>query len=231
MSQENRVKDSLNQFHRGRVEVKALTENTLFSTIRSLLNPATILTALTEIENQVITRAVESVEVDLNVNVPGFNPNFREMMVKTNFDKVKDMTDDLADALRDSLMEGWQAGEGIPDLKKRVGEVYGNGNITSARAEAIARTETNNLFNGGRLQSAKDSGLNLLKVWDAHLDSRTGSDSKALEARYLHNGILLDDEFYDEVNDQFIDRPPNRPNCRCRVNFVIVEDEVVSAEG
>ena len=225
------ILNALDNYNRGRATVKALTESNLFMDFARILSPVVLITKLRNIVDQVITRAVESAEIDLNVNIPDFNPSFKEMTARANFDKIKGMTDNIAEELTETMLEGWRQGEGVAELKKRVKDVYSNGNITSARAEAIARTETNRMFNNGRLQAAKDSGLKLLKVWDAHIDSRTGSDSKALEKEYLHNGILLDDRFYDSVNNQFIDGPPNRPNCRCRLDFVSVGDEVVSAKG
>ena len=229
LGKEAEVKRSLDLFHRGRVEVKALTDSNMLVNLTAILSPLALYAAIKVLVGQVITKAVESVEVDLNVNLPDFNPVFRERAANHNFELVKGMTDDLAENLRETLLEGWQNGEGIAQLKKRVGTVWDNGNLTSARAESIARTETNRLFNESRLQVGKDSGISLLKVWDAHHDSRTGSDSKALEKRYLHNPILLDSDFYDEVNDQYINSPPNRPNCRCRVGLVR-GGEVVSSE-
>jgi len=224
MSREKDIIKALDNYHRGRVGVKAMTQFNIFADFAKILSAAAIYKKIKGIIGEIVTRAVENVEVDLDVNITDFSPVFKENLTRFNFEKIKGMNDDLVTELGESLMEGWREGEGIKELKGRVQKVYSNGNLTNARAEAIARTETNRAYNLGRLQAAKDSGVRVLKRWDAHHDSRTGSDSIKLEKRYYNNPILLDDDFYDEEKDQWISTPPSRTNCRCRVEFLPMED-------
>jgi len=73
--------------------------------------------------------------------------------------------------LKDSLGEGMDKGESIPDLIKRVIDVMGE-RIRST-PENIARTEVIGASNGATLEAWKQSGVVKGKVWLAALDDRT----------------------------------------------------------
>lgn len=74
-------------------------------------------------------------------------------------------------ALKESLAEGIAAGESIPDLSKRVREVFTEASET--RATTIARTEVIGASNAGAVEAAKQSGVVETKTWVAALDERT----------------------------------------------------------
>lgn len=75
------------------------------------------------------------------------------------------------DALKKSLTEGLDAGEGTDVLAKRVREVMGD-RIRSSE-EVIARTETIGAYNGGTVEGYRQSGVVESKTWMASLDDRT----------------------------------------------------------
>jgi HK97 family phage portal protein len=74
-------------------------------------------------------------------------------------------------ALKASLAEGLEAGEGTDVLAKRVRAIMGD-RIRSSE-EVIARTETIGAYNGGTLEGWRQSGQVQGKTWLAALDDRT----------------------------------------------------------
>ena len=205
----------LDEFNRGRLEVKAFTGDNIIGEMLVIFNPQNIEAAVKSIIKKIVDFGVESVEKDLDVNITR-NKMFSETVARRSFTMVKGLTEDLAVKLRDELMVGWSMGEGIPQLRERILKTWGDENLTTARANMIARTETNNAFNGARMQGAKDSGVPVVKRWNAFFDGRTGVDSKGLNGQTRP----LDQDFYDDVNHLFIPHPPNRPNCRCRMDVI-----------
>jgi len=203
------------EYHRGRVGVKAFTARNLIDDLNKILNPRKLEDMVKGIVAIIFDKGHESLEKDLNVNI-AHNRAFRNIVADQAFDKVKNLSEDIAQELREDLLIGWQAGEGIVELKARIKEVWSDKNLTDARAEAIARTESNYAYNGARLQGAKDSSLALVKRWNATFDSRTSEDSKKLDGQTRR----LDEMFYDEVNNKHIMHPPNRPNDRCRMDII-----------
>jgi len=211
----NSILKTIPEYSRARVSLKAFTTRNLMSDLNNILNPRRIEVLVKGIVAIIFDRGHDSVEKDLGVNI-AHNKAFRNLVSDQSFNKVKGLSDDLATKLREDLLKGWQAGEGITELKKRVKTVWGNKNITDARAETIARTESVFAYNGARMEGAKNSGLPVIKRWNATFDSRTGSDSKFLDGQVRR----LNDPFDDRVNGQAVQHPPNRPNCRCRLDIM-----------
>lgn len=210
----------INHYHRGRNNSRPVTTKSIYTDLTQILDPRKLETAIKAIVAKIITIATESVEKDLDVNITQ-NPSFKQVVGERAFSEVKGLTDDLAEKLRNEVMLGWNMGEGITEIKARIEKVWDNGNLTDARAEMIARTETQQVYNGGRWQAARDSGVTCFKRWNAvgsppNFTRRTSEDSRELDGQTRP----LEQPFYDEVNHQFVDFPPNRPNCRCRVDIV-----------
>jgi SPP1 gp7 family putative phage head morphogenesis protein len=90
--------------------------------------------------------------------------------------------------------------------------------MTVDRARMIARTEMNRAANMGHIDGARESGLNLKKRWDAHLDNRTSPVCRALDGKT----VGIDEKFVH--NGEEFDAPPAHPNCRSTLIF-IQEDE------
>lgn len=216
--------EEMDKFHRGRVEAKAFSEPALLIILKQLLDPKILKTRITAFLTGSVEKGYESTEKDLDMNITR-RPEFLQIVERTSFERVKEMTDDLAAELKKTMVEGWNAGEGIAELKERVKEVYGDGNLTDGRATAIARTESSNAFNGAKLQAARDSGVAARKRWKEFvsdsgvpLDNRVGKDSIKLHGQTRE----LDELFFDSVNGKFIDRPPNRPNDRATLQIIPV---------
>ncbi|MBE3088397.1 MAG: hypothetical protein IMZ71_04720 [Chloroflexi bacterium] len=116
--------------------------------------------------------------------------------------------------LKTALMEGIDAGESMVDLRNRVNEVFET--YDSARAEAIARTETIRAQEEGNQEVYKEAGFER-KVWFANPDAckPTGkpSDAGRTFCSDLNDiDVPIDESF---VDGEDVMAPPLHPNCRC----------------
>jgi SPP1 gp7 family putative phage head morphogenesis protein len=101
-----------------------------------------------------------------------YTPKFSKELEKVSVEK-----------LRKELSEGIAAGEGIPELTKRVNETYANWN--KVRSESIARSETMRASNQASLEAYKQSGVVTKKVWVTHFDKRTCEWCKAMDGKVI----------------------------------------------
>jgi len=90
-------------------------------------------------------------------------------------------------ALKETLREGIESGEGIPSLAKRVSAVYDEAKGT--RALAIARTESMRTVNYGTLQGYRQSHVVERKEWIAVPDSRVRDGHIDLDRRTRNDPI------------------------------------------
>lgn len=131
------------------------------------------------------------------------------------FDNIKDMSEDVKGKLRGELERGIMAGEGVSKLSKRVKDVLDVGKV---RAEAISRTESLRAKNMGELSGWKQTGLEIEKMWDAHLDAKTSEVCRHLNGKWI------------DINDSFswkgeeAQAPPFHPNCRSSLSFRLKEN-------
>ena len=110
--------------------------------------------------------------------------------------------------LRKALKEGISAGEGIPQLSERVGDVFKD--RRKYESERIARTEVSSVSNSAELEAYKQSGVIEKKEWLAEPD--------ACEICAPLSGEIV------KLNQSFsggVDCPPQHPNCRCTILPVI----------
>jgi len=138
------------------------------------------------------------------------------------------------DKLRAELIEGMAAGEGVPELAKRINLVYDNWN--KIRSEAIAQNQASRASNRAALESYRQSGVVKKKVWITHLDAKTCLSCRRLDGKV----IALDKNFFnkgdpDEVitagkttytfkNDyEDIATAPRHNKCRCAIGPWIKE--------
>lgn len=127
-------------------------------------------------------------------------------------------------ALKDSLADGLEAGETIPQLAERVEAVMGD-RIRSSKT-TIARTEVVGASNGGTLEAWRQSGVVERKQWLAALDDRTRPEHESAHGQTVD----LDEEF--EVGGCSGDMPGNTGcadmdiNCRCTATTVVAERSV-----
>lgn len=124
----------------------------------------------------------------------------------------------LEDSIK-AIHDGIAAGEGIPEIQRRLQESAGFG---SKRAELIARTETTTATNGVQVETlseyAKSKGGKVWKTWlnadddkvrDEHLDVSEGGVSG--------EKVGIDDTFSNGLEH------PQEPNCRCTLVYEIEE--------
>ncbi len=146
-----------------------------------------------------------------------FNLNFTrdterlEFLQKYSFDNIVGMNNDIAEKLRGELQRAFMNLESIDKIKARVVKVM---DVAEDRARAIARTEMNRAQNMGHLDSARQSGLKLVKRWDAHLDKRTSEVCSFLDGKE----VPMDAKF--KWKDKEFDSPPAHVNCRSTLIFI-----------
>jgi SPP1 gp7 family putative phage head morphogenesis protein len=125
------------------------------------------------------------------------------------------------DALASTLLEGVRAGEGIRELKARVGDVFAT--ASGSRAELIARTEVMRSSNFGTLEAFAQSGVVEKKQWVSTRDDVTRDTHVELDGQVR----AIDEDF--EVDGKNAPHPggfglPEEDiACRCTV-IAVIED-------
>lgn len=168
-----------------------------------------------------------------------------EFGVATSFDMqnplVKDYLADFRDvtlvgtnaltqtAVRDTLLEGVQAGEGIDDLKARIRLVFAD--AEGYRAERIARTEVVTASNGANVAAYQISGVVDEKEWLATRDSQTRETHKEMDGQAV--GIL--GNFVSPSGDTAqhpggFSSAEENINCRCTVLPKLKDEEKAAAD-
>lgn len=133
--------------------------------------------------------------------------------------KITRIDDTIERQLRESLVEGIKAGEGIGELSKRVSEVMG---ASRTRAATIARTETGSAFSSGRVEGMRQAGISKQQWLTAHdqfvRDSHQPLDGqvRALDEAF-DNGLM----YPNDPNGA----PEEIINCRCTVVPVVGEPD------
>lgn len=94
------------------------------------------------------------------------------------------------------------------------------GSVAKFRAVMIAQTETHSAWNAGSLETAKESDLELNKVWDSTNDDRTREDHDAANGQ----AVGLDETF--DVGGENLEFPGDPSgsgeqiiNCRCTMVY------------
>lgn len=133
--------------------------------------------------------------------------------------KIKGISATTQAKVRLELTNGVAQGESVPELAKRITGLYDE-QITPNRSKAIAHDEVMQSSNYAAVESAKQSGLTLNKVWLATEDSHTRPDHADADGQE----VGMDEKFV--VGDVEMDRPgdPEAPadqscGCRCTVYF------------
>lgn len=133
---------------------------------------------------------------------------------------------------------GIASGEGIPQLRKRVGNVFDD--MEKYRAERIARTETIKASNYGAVESYKESGIVTSKRWLTTPDERTCEWCGPMNGKTLG----LDDSYFEKgdvfagnrggvikLNYENVGEPPLHSNCRCTVVPVVTDGRGMKGPG
>lgn len=142
---------------------------------------------------------------------------------------INQINDTTRQALMDNLSAGYDAGESIEDLKKRVQEVFTQASDT--RAEMIARTESLKASNSASVEAYRQSGVVKAKEWLAERDARTCPFCLKQDGKFTD----LNKNFFEEgdtiteggqtLTIQFtnVGEPPLHVDCRCTTIPVILE--------
>lgn len=137
------------------------------------------------------------------------NPFLAGWLDKQSLELSGQVSQTTIDNLSDTLRDGIRAGEGMPDLTKRVRGTFTD--ASRSRANLIARTEANKAANGASWTQATNSGVVKTKTWISASDSRVRP-----EHRILHGETVpLDKPFSNGL--MF----PSQPRCRCTLSYGI----------
>lgn len=116
-------------------------------------------------------------------------------------ERTRDM---MRDTITDAIEGGWSN-------DRLAGELRDSQGFGKARAEMIARTETQFASNYGNLEAFKDSGVATGKLWLTAGDDLV--DEEICAPNEDEGPIPLDDAFPDGS-----DCPPGHPRCRCSLS-------------
>lgn len=116
---------------------------------------------------------------------------------------MQQVTETTVQQLRETLGEGWDAGEGIEKLAARVREVFDQ--ATRHRSFTIARTETTAAANMAQIAVMDRAGVQY-KQWLTGRDARVCPLCAPLDGKV----VRIDEEFEPGVF-----APPRHPGCRC----------------
>lgn len=128
----------------------------------------------------------------------------RAWLADRSLEMAKGINETTLKALRSTLLEGFDEGESIPRLARRVRSVYSD--AERHRAFTIARTEIVTASNKGAEQRYRQEGVERVE-WYTALDERT-----CPECFPLHGKTYA-------INDG--PRPALHPNCRCVITAVV----------
>jgi len=142
------------------------------------------------------------------------DPEALEYLKQRQFILSQKTIDRLHGDLRFNLLEGIQANDSIKEMIERIRPIFDR--MKSYELERLARTEVLNAMAAGRQNAHLKSGISKYKVWKAHKDARTGSDSLRLHGQIQR----IDDPFVDYETGITCMHNPNRPNDRCTVIYL-----------
>lgn len=126
------------------------------------------------------------------------------------------------DAIKKTIADGMEAGDGIPQLQARVRKVFNRGLVwngpdgerrqvlsAAKRARLIARTESAFMANGASVRQVQSTGLPYDKIWATQMDDRVREEHQELEGERVSVGEAFSNGL----------EWPGEPNCRCFVLF------------
>ena len=120
-------------------------------------------------------------------------------------------------SIQEQLVEGVVAGEGIPELAKRIEGLF---DVTwKGRPKLVARTEVIGSYNGASLRVAQSYGPDVVAgaEWIATLDARVRPEHRAADGQVRRTGEPF------SVGGKLLEYP-QEPNCRCTLGFLTPED-------
>ena len=156
------------------------------------------------------------------------NPAVVKYLKEFGLEKATEVIGSNAEAARKTLIAGVEAGEGIPELKKRIQAVYEPYTDKGYKAERIAQTEVIGASNQGALESYKQADVGAYKAW------LTDGGANVRDT-HIHAGNIYSEDNAIPLNEDFkvgagsCDAPGNTGlaeediNCHCAMIPVIKE--------
>lgn len=112
---------------------------------------------------------------EFGINFDLLNPKFNDWILTEGAKQVTNINETTQNALSSTIDEGITNGESIPQIKRRVTNVFAD--AKGYRATLIARTETHNSVGTGTFETYKGAGLEQ-KEWLETFDKRTRTSHK-----------------------------------------------------
>ncbi|KPJ59096.1 MAG: hypothetical protein AMJ46_12580 [Latescibacteria bacterium DG_63] len=169
-------------------------------------------------------------ELGVAVGFDLINPLTAEFFDNWENNKIKLINETTRNNLNRTLIEGVRAGEGIPDLSKRVTSVFDL--AKGYRAERIARTEVLGASNHATYAAHKISGVVQQRQWVATYDGNARDEHERLG---IADPVGLDEPFvvdnYSAMYPGEFGAPEMDINCRCTTVAVIGEPKEAKALG
>lgn len=134
-------------------------------------------------------------------------PNIAKVIDKDTMKFASQVNRTTRDALKETIKEGMENGEGIDKLTDRIMNVYDD--ASKVRARMIAQTESVRYANKADVMAWKEAGVER-KIWYCSLDERTCPDCMALHGKT----VKIDSKFFKDDYDTG-EQPPKHSNCRC----------------
>lgn len=156
---------------------------------------------------------------DLDENLPLLDEPAAVWMAEAS-NRLKNVGTIVWEEIREQLVLGVQAGDGVKELAARVEQAAG---FSAVRAAKTARTESAAAANGGSITQARALGLDMDKQWEATFptDGRTRPTHLAAHGQTVD----LNDKFV--VGDALLDFPADplgeadeTINCRCAPTYI-----------
>ena len=166
--------------------------------------------------------AFELVGQDDQIDVD--NPEARKFLEENTIKFSSAVTDETNTILRKQLADGIEVGEGIPELRKRVEEVFVG--MEKYRSERIARSEVIRATNWATEQAYIESKVVEGKAWLTAMDERVCTTCGPMDGReiplkenYFNQGdVIIGSDGSETIADYGdIGFPPLHPNCRCTI--------------
>ena len=141
--------------------------------------------------------------------------------------RITEVTETTRDQIIRAVRKGYEDGLGQRGTASYILDLVPQ--ISSYRAEMIARTETHGAANYGSQEAAKQTGLPLAREWLAAADDRTRETHREANGQV----VGMDDTFRVGDSDLAFPGDPSGPadeviNCRCAVGY-IVDDAALEA--
>lgn len=163
-----------------------------------------------------VQKALRRLGPQVGISFDLANPRVQAVIQERTAKLVTQVTATTQQAIRDAIATGRAQGMGVRQVAQLIRDTT-YGEITKARAQTIARTETVGALNAGEYAAANASGIMRSKTW------LTQGDMKVRDSHAAQNNITIP---FDSVfpNGLRFPHEPGAPaseviNCRCTLLF------------